>query len=204
MSGSPEKCSKRSSISSFDGNSTASRKFERGAYDLQNLSGVGMARSRTAGVSTRGQCRRSARLVIISPALASGGDGDTTFLPETGLFLIAVDADRSGAAAALGACRAPIKLFPPLYGENSILARHRVMACAALRWLSGRPGVEPVIRAFDNFSLPLLRWFDPEDAHVLRYRACVCCLRYGAGDDPKLAVARLRMKVTNPSAWLRA
>ena len=22
-----------------------------------------------------------------------------------------------------------------------------------------------MIRAFDNFSLPLLRWFDPEDAH---------------------------------------
>ena len=46
-----------------------------------------------------------------------------------------------------------------------------------------------MIRAFDAFSLPLLRWFDPEDAH----RMAIQGLRLlppmrPRPDDPKLAV----------------
>ncbi len=46
-----------------------------------------------------------------------------------------------------------------------------------------------MIRAFDAFSLPLLRWFDPEDAHRMAIQGLKLLppvrLR---PDDPKLAV----------------
>jgi dihydroorotate dehydrogenase len=56
-----------------------------------------------------------------------------------------------------------------------------------------------VIRAFDTFSLPLLRWFDPEDAH----RVAIQGLRLlppmrPRPDDPKLAVRAFGLNFTNP------
>jgi dihydroorotate dehydrogenase len=56
-----------------------------------------------------------------------------------------------------------------------------------------------VIRAFDAFSLPLLRWFDPEDAH----RMAIQGLRLlppvkSRADDPKLAVRAFGLNFPNP------
>jgi dihydroorotate dehydrogenase len=56
-----------------------------------------------------------------------------------------------------------------------------------------------VIRAFDAFSLPLLRWFDPEDAH----RMAIQGLRLlppvrQRPDDPKLAVRAFGLNFPNP------
>jgi dihydroorotate dehydrogenase len=56
-----------------------------------------------------------------------------------------------------------------------------------------------VIRAFDHFSLPLLRWFDPEDAH----RMAIQGLRLLPPiklrpDDPKLAVRAFGLNFPNP------
>jgi dihydroorotate dehydrogenase len=56
-----------------------------------------------------------------------------------------------------------------------------------------------VIRAFDTFSLPLLRWFDPEDAH----RMAIQGLRLlppvrKRPDDPKLAVRAFGLNFPNP------
>jgi dihydroorotate dehydrogenase len=56
-----------------------------------------------------------------------------------------------------------------------------------------------VIRAFDTFSLPLLRWFDPEDAH----RMAVQGLRLlppmrPRPDDAKLAVRAFGLNFPNP------
>jgi dihydroorotate dehydrogenase len=56
-----------------------------------------------------------------------------------------------------------------------------------------------VIRAFDAFSVPLLRWFDPEDAHRLAIQG----LRLlppirPRPDDPKLAVRAFGLNFPNP------
>jgi dihydroorotate dehydrogenase len=56
-----------------------------------------------------------------------------------------------------------------------------------------------VIRAFDAFSLPLLRWFDPEDAHRLAIQG----LRLlppvrPRPDEPKLAVRAFGLNFPNP------
>ncbi len=56
-----------------------------------------------------------------------------------------------------------------------------------------------MIRAFDAFSLPLLRWFDPEDAH----RMAIHGLRLLPPvrlkpDDPKLAVRAFGLNFPNP------
>jgi dihydroorotate dehydrogenase len=56
-----------------------------------------------------------------------------------------------------------------------------------------------VIRAFDAFSLPLLRWFDPEDAH----RMAIQGLRLlpptrARADDTKLAVRAFGLNFPNP------
>jgi dihydroorotate dehydrogenase len=56
-----------------------------------------------------------------------------------------------------------------------------------------------VIRAFDAFSLPLLRWFDPEDAH----RMAIQGLRLlpsvrSRPDDDKLAVRAFGLNFPNP------
>jgi len=56
-----------------------------------------------------------------------------------------------------------------------------------------------VIRAFDAFSLPVLRWLDPEDAHRLAIQG----LRFlppvkPRADDPKLAVRAFGLNFPNP------
>jgi len=56
-----------------------------------------------------------------------------------------------------------------------------------------------VIRAFDAFSLPLMRWFDPEDAHRLAIQGLRLLppLRLRP-DDPKLAVRAFGLNFPNP------
>ena len=56
-----------------------------------------------------------------------------------------------------------------------------------------------MIRAFDNFSLPLLRWFDPEDAHRMAIQGLRLLppIRQRA-DDPKLAVRAFGLNFPNP------
>ncbi|MBR0790748.1 quinone-dependent dihydroorotate dehydrogenase [Bradyrhizobium manausense] len=56
-----------------------------------------------------------------------------------------------------------------------------------------------MIRAFDAFSLPVLRWLDPEDAHRLAIQG----LRFlppvkSRPDDPKLAVRAFGLNFPNP------
>jgi dihydroorotate dehydrogenase len=56
-----------------------------------------------------------------------------------------------------------------------------------------------VIRAFDAFSLPLLRWFDPEDAHRLAIQGLRLLPRVPPRpDDPKLAVRAFGLNFSNP------
>jgi dihydroorotate dehydrogenase len=56
-----------------------------------------------------------------------------------------------------------------------------------------------VIRAFDAFSLPLLRWFDPEDAHRMAIHGLKILppVRLQP-DDPKLAVRAFGLNFPNP------
>jgi dihydroorotate dehydrogenase len=56
-----------------------------------------------------------------------------------------------------------------------------------------------VIRAFDAFSLPLLRWFDPEDAHGLAIRGLrLLPPMRPRPDDAKLAVRAFGLNFPNP------
>jgi dihydroorotate dehydrogenase len=56
-----------------------------------------------------------------------------------------------------------------------------------------------VIRAFDAFSLPLLRWFDPEDAHRLAIQGLRLLPPIRARpDDAKLAVRAFGLNFPNP------
>ena len=56
-----------------------------------------------------------------------------------------------------------------------------------------------MIRAFDHFSLPLLRWFDPEDAHRMAIQGLRLLppIRLRP-DDPKLAVRAFGLNFPNP------
>ena len=56
-----------------------------------------------------------------------------------------------------------------------------------------------MIRAFNNFSLPLLRWFDPEDAHRMAIQGLRLLppIRQRA-DNPKLAVRAFGLNFPNP------
>ena len=56
-----------------------------------------------------------------------------------------------------------------------------------------------MIRAFDAFSLPLLRWFDPEDAHRLAIQGLrLLPPMRPRPDDPKLAVRAFGLTFPNP------
>ncbi|MGC1559245.1 MAG: quinone-dependent dihydroorotate dehydrogenase [Bradyrhizobium sp.] len=56
-----------------------------------------------------------------------------------------------------------------------------------------------MIRAFDAFSLPLLRWFDPEDAHRLALQGLkLLPIARPRGDDQKLAVRAFGLNFPNP------
>ena len=56
-----------------------------------------------------------------------------------------------------------------------------------------------MIRAFDAFSLPLLRWFDPEDAHRLALQGLkLLPVARPRGDDQKLAVRAFGLNFPNP------
>jgi dihydroorotate dehydrogenase len=56
-----------------------------------------------------------------------------------------------------------------------------------------------LIRAFDAFSLPLLRWFDPEDAHKMAIQGLKLLPQMRARpDDAKLAVRAFGLNFPNP------
>ena len=56
-----------------------------------------------------------------------------------------------------------------------------------------------MIRAFDTFSLPLLRWFDPEDAHRLAIQGLkILPPMRSRPDDAKLAVRAFGLNFPNP------
>ncbi|MBU6458487.1 MAG: quinone-dependent dihydroorotate dehydrogenase [Bradyrhizobium sp.] len=56
-----------------------------------------------------------------------------------------------------------------------------------------------MIRAFDAFSLPLLRWFDPEDAHRMAIQGLKLLPPIRSRpDDPKLAVRAFGLNFPNP------
>ena len=56
-----------------------------------------------------------------------------------------------------------------------------------------------MIRAFDAFSLPLMRWFDPEDAHRLAIQGLrLLPAMRPRPDDPKLAVRAFGLNFPNP------
>ena len=56
-----------------------------------------------------------------------------------------------------------------------------------------------MIRAFDAFSLPLLRWFDPEDAHRLAIQGLrLLPPMRPRPNDPKLAVRAFGLNFPNP------
>ena len=56
-----------------------------------------------------------------------------------------------------------------------------------------------MIRVFDNFSLPLLRWFDPEDSHRLAIQGLrLLPPMRPRPDDPKLAVRAFGLNFPNP------
>ena len=56
-----------------------------------------------------------------------------------------------------------------------------------------------MIRAFDAFSLPLLRWFDPEDAHRLAVQGLkLLPPTRPRADDPKLMVRAFGLNFPNP------
>ena len=56
-----------------------------------------------------------------------------------------------------------------------------------------------MIRAFDTVSLPLLRWFDPEDAHRLAVQGLkLLPPARSRTDDPKLAVRAFGLNFPNP------
>jgi len=56
-----------------------------------------------------------------------------------------------------------------------------------------------VIRAFDAFSLPLLRWFDPEDAHRMAIQGLKLLPPIRSRpDDPKLAMRAFGLNFPNP------
>jgi dihydroorotate dehydrogenase len=56
-----------------------------------------------------------------------------------------------------------------------------------------------VIRAFDAFSLPLLRWFDPEDAHRMAIQGLkILPPTRPRADDAKLAVRAFGLNFPNP------
>ena len=78
------------------------------------------------------------------------------YFGQTGLFLIAVDADALGKSCA-GRSRATTSCFPHLYGELDLGAvTDDARAARAVRRRSRAPGAKIVIRAFDAFSLPLV------------------------------------------------
>ena len=56
-----------------------------------------------------------------------------------------------------------------------------------------------MIRAFETFSLPLLRWFDPEDAHRLAVQGLrLLPAARPRADDPKLGVRAFGLNFPNP------
>src|SRR5580704_10250287 len=170
-----------------------------GAQDLQNLSRFGLARGRAARRVPRQPRRHQGRLHPFFARLAGDANRQEAFLrpdravPDRGRCRFAWRCVALGALAQRRAVSASLRRTRPRRGHCR--AQH---ACA-LRRLSRHPGVSAVIRAFDAFSLPLLRWFDPEDAHRLAIQGLKLLPPVRPRpDDPKLAVRAFGLNFPNP------
>ena len=111
------------------------------------------------------------------------------FAGETGLLLLAVDADAAGPALAWEPSRGGA-LFPHL---------HRPLTLADLLW--SRPlGGRPAVSLGERLALPLLRRLDPETAHGLALAALRAGLgpRTGPVTSPRLATRLAGLELPNP------
>src|SRR6202140_2380666 len=169
------------------------------AQDLQNMSRFGLARGRAARRVPRQRRRHPRRLHPFFSSLSTGGDSKKAFpgpdrtVPDRGRCR------RAGGCAAVGALAPRRTVSASLWRSRSRRRHRRARHPRALRRISRPSGARAVIRAFDAFSLPLLRWFDPEDAHRLAIQG----LRLlppvrPRRDDPKLAVRAFGLNFPNP------
>src|SRR5258705_1727315 len=170
-----------------------------GAQDLQNLFRFGLARGRTARrvSGQRRRCQR--RLHSFFHSVAGGGDGQEAFFWANRIVPDRGRRRRPGGRATLGtlAQRRTVSASSRRTGRRrgGWRARH----ARAVRCLSRYPGASAVIRAFDAFSLPLLRWFDPEDAHRLAIQGLrLLPPMRPRPDDAKLAVRAFGLNFPNP------
>src|SRR6267142_2008417 len=169
------------------------------AHDLQNLSRLGLARGRAAR-RVPGQRRRYPRwLHSFFHGVAGGGDGKKAFLRADRTVPGRGRRRHAGRRVAVGALTQRRAVSASLRRTRSRRGHRRPGYACAVRWISRHPGADAVIRAFDAVSLPLLRWFDPEDAHRLAIQG----LRLlppirPRPDDPKLAVRAFGLNFPNP------
>src|SRR3984893_10472368 len=169
------------------------------AQDLQNMSRFGLARGRATGCVPRQRRRHPRRLHPFFSSLSAGGDGKKAFfgpdrtVPDRGRCRCA------GGCAAVGAFAPRRTVSASLQRPRSRRRHRRARHPRALRRISRPSGARAVIRAFDAFSLPLLRWFDPEDAHRLAIQGLRLLPPIRARpDDAKLAVRAFGLNFPNP------
>src|SRR6202048_2504387 len=176
-----------------------SREFRPRAHDLQNLSRFGLARGRAAG-RVPGQRRRyPRRFHSFFASFAGGRDGQKTLFRPDRIVPDRGRCRRVGRGAALGEVAQRRAVSASLRRTRSRRGHRRAQHAPAVRRLSRHSGAHAVIRAFDAFSLPLLRWFDPEDAHRLAIQG----LRLlppvpPRPGDPKLAARAFGLNFPNP------
>src|ERR1700738_4214414 len=169
------------------------------AQDLQNLSRFGLARGGTAR-HVPGQRRRCPRrLHSFFHSVAGGRDGEEAFLRPDRAVPDRGRCRRAGGRAEVGTLAQRRIVSASLRRTRSRRGHRRARHARAVRWLSRHPGVSAVIRAFDAFSLPLLRWFDPEDAHRLAIQGLrLLPPMRPRPDDAKLAVRAFGLNFPNP------
>ncbi len=122
------------------------------------------------------------------------------FSGQAGLFLIEVDAEALGDRLRWERSRNDVAVSASLWRTRSRHGHQCVRHVPALRRDTRHSGTRAVFRAFDSFSLPLLRWFDPEDAHrhgdpgAAPTAADAACGR----TNPKLAMRAFGLNFPNP------
>src|SRR6185437_4548830 len=156
-------------------------------------------RGRATGRVSRQRRRCARRLYSFLGGLAGGGDRQKAFRRPNRAV---PDPDRRGRArrrAALGALPQRRAVSASLWRARSRRGHRRARHAGAFRRRPRHPGACAVIRAFDAFSLPLLRWFDPEDAHRMAIQGLKILppIRQQP-DDPKLAVRAFGLNFPNP------
>jgi len=144
------------------------------------------------GKGLPGQCRTICAMdhfILSASQVAEDGEAETSFLQENGLFLIAVDCRcaRRGAAWELSARRSTC--FRTLWRTDLVGHRGHGPARASDGIMEVRElEQDPRLR---TFSLPLLRWFDPET--------------HRSGDQGPASVPPIRPRAAlDPSSAVRA